>query len=98
MDGMLIVNTGLILIFLLVMLGPFFASRIEKNLEIFLFVCGAAALTVSGFLPGTGDFGWNARIVTEALTAPLVITSVFGIPVGIVQIVLLFGLVMYIWF
>ena len=99
MDGALLVTIGLILIFLLVMLGPFFVTRIERNLEIFLFACGVAALTISGLLSGGGEgFGWSAGIVMEALTAPLVITTVFGIPVGIVQIVLLFGLVMYIWF
>jgi predicted cation transporter len=99
LDGILLVNTGLFLIFLVVMTGPFFVTRIEKNLEIFLFICGVAALTVSGFSSVAGEvFGWNTQIVVEALTAPLVITTVFGIPLGIVQIVLLFGLVMYIWF
>jgi predicted cation transporter len=99
MDVAFLVNIGLLLIFLIVMLGPFLVTRIERNLEIFLFLCGVAALTVSGFLSEGGEvFGWSTAIVTEALTAPLVITTVFGIPVGIVQIVLLFGLVMYIWY
>ena len=99
MDTAILVDAGLLLIFLLVMLGPFLIPRIEKNLELFLFACGVVALTVSGFLTGAGEiYGWNAGIVTEALSAPLVITTVFGIPVGIVQMVLIFGLAMYIWF
>jgi predicted cation transporter len=99
MNEILIVNIGLFIIFLVVLLGPFCIRRVEENLEVFLFACGVVALTISGFLSEGGEvFGWNARIVVEALTAPLVITTVYGIPIGIVQIVLLVGLVMYIWF
>jgi predicted cation transporter len=93
MDGNILVNIGLFVIFLAVLIGPFRFRLVEQNLEIFLMACGVIALTISGFATIEGyTFGWTAGVVTEALTAPLLITTVFGIPVGIVQIVLLFGL------
>jgi predicted cation transporter len=72
---------------------------VERNLEIFLFVCGVLALTFSGFIPIPGvDTGWSREILTEALTTPLNIASIYGIPIGIVQIVLIAGIVMYVWY
>jgi predicted cation transporter len=55
-------------------------------------------MTISGFvkLPGT-ETGWRLDIVKEALTAPLKITEVSGIPLGIVQIVLVVGFIIYKW-
>jgi len=98
MDGLLPVNIGLFLIFCLVLTAPFLIRKVEENLEVFLFTCGVLALTVSGFAAIGGEsFGWNTRIVMEALSAPLMITTVYGIPVGIVQIVLLIGLIINIW-
>jgi len=87
---------GLVGIFVIVLAGPFLARRIELNLEVFLFACGIAALTVSGFatIPGVPT-GWTSEVVREALTAPVSVTEVSGIPVGIVQIVLLVGLLIY---
>jgi predicted cation transporter len=98
MDGMLAVNIGLLLIFALVLVAPFRVKKVEENLEVFLFTCGVLALTLSGFAVLEGaTFGWTAAIVIEALTAPLKITTVYGIPVGIVQIVLLVGFIIYFW-
>lgn len=92
------VNIGLILIFLVVLILPFRITCIEHNLEAFLFACGVAALTVAGFASIPGETtGWSPAIIGEALLAPLQITTIFGIPVGIVQIVLLVGLLIY-WF
>ncbi len=89
-------NLGLIIIFALVLILPFRVKGIEHNLEVFLFACGVAALTIAGFMtiPGT-QTGWSLAIVTEALLTPLNITSILGIPVGIVQIVLLVGLLIF---
>jgi predicted cation transporter len=91
-----IVSLGLLLIFCAVLFLPFIVKRIECNLEIFLFLCGAAALSIAGFasIPGVTT-GWSWAIVTEALTSPLDIASVGGVPVGIVQVVLLVGLLIY---
>jgi predicted cation transporter len=90
---------GLIVIFIAVLVLPFKVRAIERNLEIFLFISGAFALTLSGFIPLPGEqTGWSWKILTESLTAPLNITNIFGIPIGIVQIVLLVGIIMYVWY
>jgi predicted cation transporter len=92
----LLVNLGLSVIFLLVLILPFRVKYIEHNLELFLFTCGIAALTISGFIKIPGETtGWSTTIITEALLSPLNVTSIVGIPVGIVQIVLLVGLLIY---
>jgi predicted cation transporter len=98
-NGMdLLVNGGLVVIFLLVLVLPFKVKSVEHNLEVFLFACGVVALTIAGFMTIPGETtGWNLKIIEEALLAPLKITTVLGIPVGIVQIVLLVG-VLISWF
>lgn len=89
-------NAGLVAILAIVLAGPFLIRRIEENLEAFLFACGVAALTVAGFASIEGvATGWSMEIVEEALTAPVLIGQVFGIPVGIVQIVLVVGFLIY---
>ncbi len=94
----LLVNGGLFVIFLLVLILPFKVKQVEHNLEVFLFICGVAALTIAGFMAIPGETtGWSPEIVKEALLAPLNITSLFGIPIGIFQIVLVVGLLIY-WF
>jgi predicted cation transporter len=99
MDTLLLVDLGLLILLGIVLAGPFCVRWIEKNLEIFLLLCGAAALTISGFAIIDGEsFGWSTEVVREALTTPLLITTIFGIPIGIVQIVLIFGLLMYVFF
>jgi predicted cation transporter len=99
MTADLIPTAALLLIFAAVLVLPFRVHRVERNLEIFLFLCGIAALTVAGFiaLPGEST-GWNAKIVIEALATPLNIATVYGIPIGIVQIVLVVGLLIYYWY
>jgi predicted cation transporter len=93
------VNLCLIAIFLLVLILPFRVKQVEHNLEVFLFICGIAALTLAGFLSIPGETtGWSRTIITEALLSPLNITTLFGIPVGIVQIVLLVGLLIYFFY
>jgi predicted cation transporter len=95
----LLVNLGLVAIFFLVLILPFRVKQVEHNLEVFLFICGIAALTLSGFMKIPGEMtGWSMAIINEALLSPLKITSVFGIPVGIVQIVLLVGLLIYFFY
>jgi predicted cation transporter len=90
---------GLIIIFFAVLVLPFKVRAIERNLEIFLFISGVLALTFSGFIPLLGEqTGWSWKILTEALTTPLNITNIYGIPIGIVQIVLLVGIIIYVWY
>lgn len=94
----ILVNGGLLVIFILVLVLPFRVKYIEHNLEVFLFACGVAALTIAGLGTVQGEAsGWSIEIIEEALLAPLNITSIFGIPIGIVQIVLVVGLILY-WF
>jgi predicted cation transporter len=89
-------NLGLLIIFVLVLILPFRVKCIECNLEVFLFTCGVAALTLAGLIVIPGEqTGWSLEIIEEALLSPLQITSLFGIPIGIVQIVLVLGLLIY---
>ncbi|MFA4877274.1 MAG: DUF1646 family protein [Methanoregula sp.] len=95
----ILATLGLLIIFVLVLILPFRVKCVEHNLEVFLFACGVTALTVSGLITIPGEqTGWSLAIVSEALTSPLNITSIFGIPVGIVQIVLLVGLLLYFFY
>jgi predicted cation transporter len=92
-------NFGLLIIFALVLILPFRVKCIEHNLEAFLFACGVAALTIAGFMTFPGEqTGWSLAIVTEALLSPLNVASFFGIPLGIVQIVLLVGLIIHVFY
>jgi predicted cation transporter len=94
----LLVHAGLLVVLLIVLIGPFRVHLIERNLEVFLFLCGIVALTIAGFATIEGQItGWTLAIIEEALIAPLRITDIFGIPVGIVQIVLVIGLVIHFW-
>jgi predicted cation transporter len=96
MEQLMIVNILLVCIFIIVLVFPFKVKKIEENLEVFLFGCGIAALSAASFATLHGEtFGWTNAIVIEALTAPIMITTVAGIPVGIVQIVLIMGLIIY---
>jgi predicted cation transporter len=96
MEQLMIVNILLVCIFIVVLVLPFKVKKVEENLEVFLFICGIAALSVSSFATLDGvTFGWTTAIVVEALTAPVMITTVAGIPIGIVQIVLIVGLIIY---
>ncbi len=97
MEQLMIVNILLLVIFAIVLVLPFKVKKIEENIEMFLFLCGVAALSVASFATLHGEtFGWTPAIILEALAAPVMITTVFGIPVGIVQIVLIMGLIIYV--
>jgi predicted cation transporter len=97
MDASL-VQVGLFLVLIAVLIGPFRVPIIERNLEAFLFACGAVALTLAGFLSIPGEVtGWRWGIIEEALTAPLNALHIFGIPLGIVQIVLIVGFIIHFW-
>jgi predicted cation transporter len=75
---------GLSLVTLAVLVLPFVVKFIEHNLELFFLASGVATVTISGL--------WSWNIVKEALKAPLVIGST---PIGIFQVVLVVGLLMY---
>lgn len=92
------ITIGLFIIFLIVLIGPFKIKIIEQNLEVFLFICGVLALTISHFVTLEGqETGWRWAIVEEALIAPLYISNELNLPIGIVQVVLVVGLIIYKW-
>ena len=92
------ITIGLFIIFLLVLLGPFKIKIIEQNLEVFLFICGVLALTISHFVTLEGmETGWRWSIIEEALIAPLYISNSLKLPIGIVQVVLVVGLIIHKW-
>ena len=68
MPFMNFIEIGLVVILLIVFCGPFLNHAIEKNLEIFLFVMGILALTLSGL--------WSGHVLHEALIHPLPISVV----------------------
>lgn len=57
---------GLFIILVLVLALPFLVKKVEENLELFLFVMGAAAVSVSSL--------WSWHLVKEALVEPIKIT------------------------
>jgi len=60
------VTGGLMTIMMLVLTLPFFSHRVEKQLELFLFVTGVLSVTISG--------QWSWGLVHEALVDPIKIT------------------------
>jgi predicted cation transporter len=78
-------------------MGPF-NTLFEKNLEIFLLICGTLAMTLSGFVEiPDEETGWSLEIIKEAVTASLHVGDIACIPTGIFQIVLIVSLIIYKW-
>lgn len=73
------VDSALFAIFLLVLILPFRVKRVEHNIELFLFIMGAAAVSV------TGKWGWD--LIKTAVEEP--------VKKGIVPAVLLAGLLFF---
>lgn len=57
---------GLVVILILVLFLPFSVKKVEHNLEIFLFVMGVAAASISGMM--------NLHLIEKALIDPITIT------------------------
>src|SRR5271157_179498 len=82
------VDIGLALIFVVICAAPFKVKIVEKNLEAFLFVMGAVAVTITtGVVSSTGTHGWRLDLVQMAASEPIV--------KGIVPMVLIAGLVFF---
>ena len=75
------IAAGLIAVTITVLVLPFIWKIIEHNLELFFLIMGITAVTISGL--------WNSDLILEALKAPVIIGS---IPIGIFQVVLVFGI------
>jgi predicted cation transporter len=80
---------GLIIIALLVLILPFLVKWCEDNLEFFFLIMGILAVSVSTLF---GHNLWNGELILEALKAPVMIGS---LPIGIFQVVLIFGLLIH---
>jgi predicted cation transporter len=63
---------GLTGIIFLVLVLPLIFHKVEENLEVFLFVMGLMAVTVSHFF--SGERMWSFHLVKEAISEPLKIT------------------------
>ncbi|HOW35365.1 MAG TPA: DUF1646 family protein [Candidatus Omnitrophota bacterium] len=63
---MILCYAGLFAILAMVLVLPFLIKKIEQELELFLFLMGCAAVTVSA--------QWNAHLIKEALLEPVKIT------------------------
>jgi predicted cation transporter len=89
------VTLGLTVILLLVLILPFKVKKVEENLEPFFFVMGLAAVALNyyyGIIPGTEEL---VSLFQLAFKTPLAIVNVGGVPIGIVQAVIFFGLMFY---
>ena len=75
---------GLIIVALIVLVLPLRLRIVEHNLEPFFLLMGIIAVSISGF--------WSVSLVIEALKAPVIIGS---LPVGIFQVVLIIGIVIF---
>ncbi|MGP8080889.1 MAG: DUF1646 family protein [Dehalococcoidales bacterium] len=80
---------GLIIIALLVLILPFMVKWCEHHLELFFLIMGILAVSVSTLF---GHNLWNGELIIEALKAPVMIGA---LPVGIFQVVLIFGLLIH---
>ncbi|MFH1562683.1 MAG: DUF1646 family protein [Nitrospirota bacterium] len=58
--------TGLIIILIFVLVLPFVLKKVEEELEVFLFVMGLIAVSIT--------YQWSGHIVKECLTEPIKIT------------------------
>src|SRR5271157_2419104 len=65
-------EAGLIVIILLVLILPITFHFVEQNIELFLFLMGVLAVTVSHFW-GSGNV-WSLSLIKAAASAPLYIT------------------------
>jgi predicted cation transporter len=78
------VAIGLVLVALIALILPFTVKIVEHNLELFFLVMGAISVTISGL--------WSSNLIIEAIKAPVMIGS---LPIGIFQVVLVVGLLIY---
>ncbi|WP_456328073.1 DUF1646 family protein [Archaeoglobus sp.] len=80
------ITVGLFIVLLLVLILPFKVRIIEENLEPFFLIMGIVAVTISGL--------WSLELIVEALKEPVWLPNT-PVPIGIFQVVLIFGLLIY---
>lgn len=62
-----LLTIGLGLVFLIVLTAPFLSKKVEHNLELFLFVMGTIAASISWI--------WSVELIEEGLVEPIKITA-----------------------
>ncbi len=82
----MLVEIGLAVILLLVLILPFKVRAVEENLELFFLTMGILSVTISRL--------WSRELVIDALREPVWLPNT-PVPIGIFQVVLVFGLVVY---
>ncbi|ADB57320.1 DUF1646 family protein [Archaeoglobus profundus] len=85
-EPVLHISLGLAVILLLVLIFPFRVRIVEENLEPFFLIMGIIAVTISG--------QWSYELIVEALKEPVWLPNT-PVPIGIFQVVLIFGLIIY---
>jgi predicted cation transporter len=80
------ISVGLAIVLLLVLILPFRVRIIEENLEPFFLIMGITAVTISGL--------WSYELIVEALKEPVWLPNT-PVPIGIFQVVLIFGLIIH---
>ncbi len=88
-EPILEVSIGLFAILLMVLILPVVVKRIEENLEPFFLLMGLIGVAINYHF-GLVDHEELIILAKKAVTTPL---SVSGLPIGIVQVVFIFGLV-----
>ena len=87
--------TGLVValvgVLLAVLILPFLSKKVEENLEPFFLLMGIVGVAVNYHFGVIGHEGL-VELAKKAVTTPLVIS---GVPIGITQVVLIFGLIFY---
>ncbi len=84
----MLVTVGLIIVLVLVLVLPFRFRVIEENLEPFFLTMGIISVTISGF--------WSEELIFDALKEPVWLPNT-PVPIGIFQVVLIFGLLIHVF-
>ncbi len=82
---------SLVIILLLVLLLPFKSKKVEENLEPFFFLMGIIGVAINYYYGITSTSG----IIELGKKAAITPVSISGTPIGITQVVLIFGLIFY---
>ena len=82
---------SLVIILLLVLFLPFKSKKVEENFEPFFLIMGLIGISVNYYYK-TIPFHELIIVAKKALITPV---SISGTPIGITQVVLLFGLIFY---
>ncbi|MCE4624978.1 MAG: DUF1646 family protein [Desulfurococcales archaeon] len=84
-------SLGLFAILVLVLVLPFISKKVEENLEPFFLLMGLLGVALNYYYQTLNHEGL-IELGKKALTTPVMIS---GVPIGITQVVLIFGLIFY---